>query len=338
MRTVVELIVLCSLLLPAAALPAEKGLTVNGVRFFSYPAFTRVVFEVEAAAPYVITKTPDGHGLLFRAYDGRLALKSALPPIRDGIVSGVELREEAGNAYLLVRLDPAAGEAKDFVLRGPDRIVLDISRGSAPAGAAPQADKPLVVVLDPGHGGKDGGITGARGEEKTLALELALQIRKNLRKDQRFTVVLTREKEQALSLDDRAAISNTAGASIFVSIHAAAGAGGRVYIEDLSDDGGGQTAQPPRGDFLGFEAGSEQQAMVWGRQQAAHARESGLLGRRLAQHLAGKEDAEAVQAPLAGLRAVDAAAALIEFGMEQDISRTAEAVAGGIEQYARDDR
>ena len=67
----------------------------------------------------------------------------------------------------------AAGEVKDFVLHGPDRIVIDITKGVAPV-TAPPADKPTVIVLDPGHGGKDTGIVAPQGQEKTLTLELAL--------------------------------------------------------------------------------------------------------------------------------------------------------------------
>jgi N-acetylmuramoyl-L-alanine amidase len=279
---------------------------------------------------------------MLAAFDGPLFVKSALPPIRDGVVSGVELKEDAGRAYLIVRLDSAAGEANDFVLRGPDRIVLDISRGSGrgatPANTASSVDKPVVVVLDPGHGGRDPGIVTAQGHEKMRTLDLAHAIKKNLQKNSRIKVVLTREKDLALSLDDRAAVSNAAGAAIFVSIHAAAGTGARVYIQDFLEEAGTQAVQPVSGDFLGFESGSEQQEMVWGRQQAAHARESGGIGRRLARQLVGKETAEAFQAPLAGLKAVDAAAVMVEFGMEQDISRIAESVAGGIEHYVREDR
>jgi N-acetylmuramoyl-L-alanine amidase len=151
-------------------------------------------------------------------------------------------------------------------------------------------------------------------------------------------VILTREKDLALSLDDRAALSNGAGATIFVSFHGAPGKGARVFIQDLVDDAGTEALPPVSGDFIGFEAVSEQQEMLWGRQQAAHAQESGDLGRLLARQLMDKEPAEAVQVPLAGLKAVDAAAVMVEVGMEQDGSRTAEAVAGGIEQYVREYR
>jgi N-acetylmuramoyl-L-alanine amidase len=338
MQRIFQLLFLCVLVLPPPAFADEKGLTVKGVRFFSYAAFTRIVFEIETAGPYVIMKTPDGKGLLLAAYEGPLILKSPLPTIRDGVVGGVETTEDAGRTVVLIRLDASAGEAKDFVLRGPDRIVLDIAKGTAPpAPASAQGSTQAVVVLDAGHGGRDTGIVTAQGLEKAITLELAHAVKKNLLKHQHIRVVLTRDKDASLTLDDRSAAANAAGALLFVSIHAAAGAGSRAYIQDPGDDPASKPYSPVTRDFLGFEAGSEQREKLWNRQQAGHAKESGSLGRTLSRVFAGS-DSEPVQAPMAGLRAVDAAAVLIEIGTEEDRGRTAEAVARGIELYVRENR
>ncbi len=341
MRMLIRFTLLLLLMLPAGTWSVEKGLTVKGVRYFSYAAFTRIVFEVEAAAPYVLTRTADGKGLLLSAYDGPFVLKSPLPPIGNGLVKGLESKEDAGKAFIVIRLDAAAGEAKDFVLRGPDRIVVDITKAvtqSAPVAPMPPIDKPVVVVLDAGHGGRDTGMVTAQGQEKMITLELAQAMKKILQKNQRLRVVMTREKDQMLSLDERAAEANAAGAAIFVCIHGAPGTNGRVYIQDLGEDMGGQTARSPNRDFLAYETGSEKQEMVWGMQQSGHAQESGALGRRLARFLAGKDSAEPVQAPLAGLKALDSAAVVIEIGMEQERQKTIEAVAKGIEEYVGENR
>lgn len=333
MRTLFALIILGSLSLPIGAGAAEKGLIVNSVRHASYAAFTRIVFEVEAAAPYVLIRSTDGRSVTVSSYDGPFLLKTPLPMVRDSVVLGLESRVEAGRTVVIIRLDGPAGDVKDFVLRGPDRIVIDIAKGAAPA-PAPAADKPTVIVLDPGHGGKDTGIVTSQGQEKTLTLDLAIAIRKLLQKDPRMKVVLTREKDQALTLDDRASVSNAAGALLFVSLHSATDtAGPRVFIQDLFDEPGTQTTRPVSGDFLGYEAGSEQQEMLWGRQQAAHARESGALGRKLARTFAGQDSAEPIQAPLALLKAVDAAAVMIETGTAMDKQAAAEAIVKGIELY-----
>jgi len=339
MKMILKLILVSLLLLPSGAFSAEKGLTVKGVRYFSYAAFTRIVFEIEATAPYILTRTADGRTLFFTAYEGPFALKAQLPVIRDGVVNGVESKEEAGRNVVLIHLDRVAGEVKDFVLRGPDRIVLDIARGTASLTPAVQADKPVVVVLDAGHGGKDTGIVTARGQEKVLTLELAQSVRKILQKEGQFKVILTRDKDQALSLDERAEIANAAGTNLFVSIHAAAGSAEKVYILEPDDDLAGQQAtRTASSDFLSFDAGNEEQEKLWGRQQAAHAKESGFFGRSLARQLEGRANAEPVQAPISGLKAIDSAAVMVEIGMDQDGRKVAEAIGKGIEQYVRENR
>ncbi|MCK9420907.1 MAG: N-acetylmuramoyl-L-alanine amidase [Nitrospirae bacterium] len=338
MRTLFALMVLCSLSLPVNAGAVGNGLTVNSVRHASYATFTRLVFEIEAAAPYVLIRSTDGRSVTLSSYDGPFLLKTPLPMVRDSVVLGLELRVEAGRTVVGVRLDGTAGAVKDFVLRGPDRIVIDIAKGAAapvPVPALP-TKKQTVIVLDPGHGGKDTGSVASQGVEKTLALDLALAIRNSLQKDPHLKVVLTREKDQALTLDERAAASNAAGALLFVSIHSSTGTGSRVFIQDLLDEPEPQTVRPVSGDFLGYEAGSEQKELLWGRQQAAHARESGVLGRELARQLVGQDSAEPVQAPLALLKAVDAAAVMIETGMDTDRAQAAAAIVKGIERYVRE--
>src|SRR5207248_261590 len=88
-----------------------------------------------------------------------------------------------------------------------------------PAAAEPQA--PLVVVLDPGHGGRwpHDGAHGRRGlHEKVIALQVA-QKTKELLEQQGATVILTRDADEDVPLADRVRIANEAGADVFLSIH-----------------------------------------------------------------------------------------------------------------------
>jgi N-acetylmuramoyl-L-alanine amidase len=328
--------ILCLLAFFTEAPSAEQGLTVKGVRFFSYSGFTRVVFEIESAAPYVATRQADGKSLSFSAYEGDFSLTTQLPAVNDGVVAGMELRREGGRSAVVILLGPAAGEVKDFVLRSPDRIVLDIMRGTPPR-SAPPAARPFIIVLDPGHGGAEAGIVTAQGLEKTVTMELALAVRKMLMRQQGVTVLLTREKDQALSLEERAAFSNASGAALFVSIHAAPGADAKVFILD-PDEGRAVEPRGARSDFLGFDAVSDQQQMLWGAQQAEHAQESGNAGRDILRALGDGEGREPVQAPIALLRAVDAPALLVEAGAGRGRARLAEELASGIEQYVREKR
>jgi N-acetylmuramoyl-L-alanine amidase len=340
MRTIAGILFMLLITCPAVAATAENGLSVKGVRYFSYSGFTRIVFETEEAAPYVLTRSGDGKTLYFSSYGGPFILKSPqLPQINDGVVRGMEFRQERDHRSVIIMLGPAAGEAKDFVLRGPDRIVVDVLRGAAPA-AVPEAlaAKAPVVVIDAGHGGAETGIVTGQGMEKTLTLDLAHSVRKLLRKSGvKMTVLLAREHDQAMTVDERAAFSNAARAFLFVSLHAAPGQDVRVFILD-PDEGQLSASSGGTSDFQGYDAMSEQQQMLWGTQQARHAQESGRFGRNMARAFSASETAEPEQAPLVQLKAVDAAAVLIETGMTVNRGKTAEVIAREIEQYVREKR
>lgn len=85
---------------------------------------------------------------------------------------------------------------------------------------AAEADAtPFVVVLDPGHGGKDYGAIGKVTNEKTINLEVGLKIRKMLAEYSGIEVVMTRSTDTFLSLQERADVANAAKGNLFVSIH-----------------------------------------------------------------------------------------------------------------------
>ncbi len=82
-------------------------------------------------------------------------------------------------------------------------------------------DKIDVVVIDPGHGGGDYGAIGRykKTREKDINLEIAKELAKLIRKDKQFKVIMTRSKDEYVSLEQRAKIANDAKADLFVSIH-----------------------------------------------------------------------------------------------------------------------
>lgn len=78
-----------------------------------------------------------------------------------------------------------------------------------------------VVVIDPGHGGRDPGAIGVRGTfEKDVVLDIALAVAQRLSGRRGLTVRLTRSDDVFLPLDDRREIASDARASLFVSVHA----------------------------------------------------------------------------------------------------------------------
>lgn len=122
----------------------------------------------------------------------------------------------------------------------PSRLIIELktcapeafaaaARAAAPAPAPVAAEAvpttpaagPPVVVIDPGHGGVDGGAFGIGGAvEKTIVYEFALELKRKLEAEGRFKVVMTRDGDQFVSLDDRVKIARDANAALFISIHA----------------------------------------------------------------------------------------------------------------------
>lgn len=90
----------------------------------------------------------------------------------------------------------------------------------APQATEPPKAKPLIV-LDPGHGGKDPGAIGVSGVyEKHLTLAMAKQLRELLEKTGRYRVKLTRETDIFIALYARRRFARSVNADLFVSIHA----------------------------------------------------------------------------------------------------------------------
>jgi N-acetylmuramoyl-L-alanine amidase len=87
-----------------------------------------------------------------------------------------------------------------------------------PKGAQPP---PPLVMLDPGHGGKDPGAIGVSGTyEKQVALATALELKRQLEAGGRYRVELTRSRDVFIPLNDRVDRAQRKGAALFVSMHA----------------------------------------------------------------------------------------------------------------------
>jgi N-acetylmuramoyl-L-alanine amidase len=84
----------------------------------------------------------------------------------------------------------------------------------------PPADARPLIVIDPGHGGIDNG-TQAGGEmEKNLVLGFGLALRDRIEKSGKYRVVMTRDDDTFIPLNDRVKVARNQSAALFVSIHA----------------------------------------------------------------------------------------------------------------------
>ena len=143
---------------------------------------------------------------------------------------------------LIVDLRRSDARAYDALVRRTSALAA--LRTTSPAkGGVGRAGR-RTIVLDPGHGGVDGGAVGrGRTVEKELVLAFSLELRRLLRERGTYDVVMTREDDRFVQLADRVALAREKGADLLLSIHAdslpqRSIRGGTIYTlnEEGSDD------------------------------------------------------------------------------------------------------
>ena len=199
-------------------------------RIFTLPDPARVVIDLPQLDWQVPAEPlPDGRGLIqalrsgiFTPGTSRIVLDMSGPV---GVKNVLLLPTGEGTGHrLVVDLLPVS----EAVFRNPDerrpilsKTPLPVSRPAVLASPPPSADDRPTVVIDAGHGGVDPGAIGVSGtHEKVLALDYALELRRQLLETGRYRVVLTRQEDVFIRLRDRIAIAQQAGGDLFVSLHA----------------------------------------------------------------------------------------------------------------------
>lgn len=144
------------------------------------------------------------------------------------------------NSFLL---PPQDGQGHRLVLdlktSTPMQIAAAPSREPVTDKAHPKRD--IIVVVDPGHGGKDPGAIGAKGErEKDVVLSIAQLLAKRLKREKGYDVKLVRNDDFFVPLRKRVEIARKHNADMFISVHADAAprltaSGASVYC--LSEGG-----------------------------------------------------------------------------------------------------
>jgi N-acetylmuramoyl-L-alanine amidase len=77
-----------------------------------------------------------------------------------------------------------------------------------------------TIVIDPGHGGDDAGVRSEKGvQEKNLTLDIARRLRAMVQNQLGLRVILTRDDDRTMTLDDRAAVANNGKANLLISLH-----------------------------------------------------------------------------------------------------------------------
>ena len=172
-----------------------------------------------------------------------LELEGPLKVVRAEMPTGVETRIDLA----LAPTDAASFAAEAAKPDLPDWALPEAAQLVAPL---PAGAGPLVVVLDPGHGGIDPGAEREGQSEARLMLTFARELKEVLVRDGRFRVVMTRDEDVFVPLETRTSIAREAGADLFLSLHADALAegdaqGATVYTlaADASDEASAALAE-----------------------------------------------------------------------------------------------
>lgn len=216
---------------------------VQDVRTWSHPDYTRVVVELSRPVDAeVVRLRPDPHAKrperLYIDLEGIWVGRDYADgiPVRDGLLQSLRLGQNTLSRSRLVIDLERYERHRLLVLQSPHRVVVDVygsradpetlswprpSGAPAPSIRLPAGMRPVhTVVVDPGHGGKDPGATGLGGlREKDVNLQLSQMLAGRLR-DEGFEVILTREDDRYLDLEQRTAIAESRSADLFISIHA----------------------------------------------------------------------------------------------------------------------
>ncbi|HJR58803.1 MAG TPA: N-acetylmuramoyl-L-alanine amidase [Vicinamibacterales bacterium] len=302
-------------------------------------ALARLTFDVAPTTPHTVTQ--EANRLLLRfeadALDASLPASSA-----PELISAV--RPE-GPAAIAIELGPrfASFRASDLPGdRGGLRIVIEViaktTEGAAPPPPTPApADAPPLldivpagtlrtVVIDPGHGGAEPGARGPSGNvEKTVTMETARRLKAALEGRLGVRVILTRDRDTAVGLDERAAVANNNKADLFISLHANASVrpsvtGAEVFylsLEDYGDDAR-RAASASRAALPVFGGGVRDIEVVpWMMAQARHIERSGAFARTVEAALRGRvtmSPRALMQAPFRVLVGANMPAVLVEMG------------------------
>ncbi|MEM7219159.1 MAG: N-acetylmuramoyl-L-alanine amidase [Pseudomonadota bacterium] len=219
------------------AAQSNAAVTVTGVRVGEHEAYTRVVLDLDRPTQPVVRSLAGG--------DLEVVLRGARWAAQaiernTGLVRrvGPTTTSSADTLRLLFDLSgPARQELR--ALKGPDRLVIDLTPRSRP----PE----FKIMIDPGHGGRAPGAVGPGGTlEKTVVLGICRRLQSELNAQPGITALLTRSGDQTLSLVERIEMARDTKADLFVSVHAdalnvASVRGGSVYV--LSNEGASNAAR-----------------------------------------------------------------------------------------------
>ncbi|MBI4854273.1 MAG: N-acetylmuramoyl-L-alanine amidase [Acidobacteria bacterium] len=234
---------------------------ITGIRSFTGLDYARIVIDLSAPVTYEKTLMSSS-SLVLQVHEAKLLpklLEQDLALDTEGLLKGLNFEESTKGVRFNLKFDKIRDYAV-FTINNPDRLMIDLKGKNSEtletaANKIPTSDlqtdnsltslnsfihkqnekklslmralglKVKKIVIDAGHGGHDVGALGPNGlQEKDLVLDVALRLRDIIKQQlPEIEVVMTRDKDTFISLEERTAIANAQSADLFLSIHANSG-------------------------------------------------------------------------------------------------------------------
>ena len=178
---------------------------------------TRIVFDLQAPRPYTVYSLYNPYRIVidFERPAGMVA--KAAPTAAPEPVAATA---KPAAAPSVARPDPAPAKPAVTTAAAPPPVAPAVANTRGGFSLSRQLGLGVGrIVIDPGHGGHDPGAQVKGLNEAELVLDVALRLQKLLAQEPGFEVILTRRTNKYVTLEERTAIANKAGADLFLSIH-----------------------------------------------------------------------------------------------------------------------
>jgi N-acetylmuramoyl-L-alanine amidase len=213
-----------------APVPIKDGL-LERIRTGQFsPDTVRVVLDIESIGSYKIFSLPDpfrvvidvrgkGHGEQEEQEEQTIA---ETPKIEKDLQKSKKVHGSSDTSNIVV-LKQHKKKSVNGTISTTDKVAIT-RKGKDPKSDTFSLAQQLglgvrKIVIDPGHGGKDPGAMAFNIKEKDIVLMLAKKLVPILQKELGCEVILTRDQDVFVSLEERTAIANTENADLFVSLH-----------------------------------------------------------------------------------------------------------------------
>ncbi|HXX74332.1 MAG TPA: N-acetylmuramoyl-L-alanine amidase [Nitrospiraceae bacterium] len=212
---------------------------IQNLRSTTSPGLNRLVLDLDRRTRVKKHYAPKPNGVIAEIPNATLS-KSAQTKLARGSIAKPFVITQVSSHSVAVSLPNGSFQRYHLLsLTNPPRLVVDVVPSnqlgvtqpteapdpslppSPPSQPVPPPTKSFrTIVVDPGHGGRDPGAKGLRGtEEKDITLKVGLKLRDLLKRQPGVRVMMTRDRDVFVELEDRAKYANNLEADLFVSIH-----------------------------------------------------------------------------------------------------------------------